>query len=108
MKKSMYWMLGTFLCFALFATNSNAQSITITTDTVWAAGTGPYTQTNLLINDATLTIEPGVMVKFNSGGLLKVQAGGRIMATGATFTWADGVNEWRGIQFVYWYSRIRL
>ena len=30
------------------------------------------------------------------------------MATGATFTWADGVNEWRGIQFVEGDSRSRL
>jgi len=108
MKKNMYWILGILFCLAVFATNSNAQSITISADTTWAAGTGPYTQTNLLINDATLTIEPGVIVKFNSGGLLKVQAGGRIMATGATFTWADGVNEWRGIQFVEGDSRSRL
>ena len=108
MKKNTYWIVGIFLCLAVFAANSNAQTTTIDTDTVWATGTGPYTQTNLFISDATLTIEPGVIVKFNDGGLLKVQAGGRIMATGATFTWADGVNEWRGIQFVEGDSRSRL
>jgi parallel beta-helix repeat protein len=108
MKKNTCWIVGIFLCLGIFAANLNAQNITIDTDTVWATGTGPYIQTNLFIIGATLTIQPDVIVKFNDGGLLKVQAGGRIMATGATFTWADGNNEWRGIEFVDGDSRSRL
>jgi Right handed beta helix region len=108
MKKNTCRLLGVFLCLVIFAANSNAQTITIDSDTVWATGTGPYTQTNIIISNATLTIEPGVVVKFNDAGLLKVHNGGRIMATGATFTWANGVNEWHGIQFVEGDSRSRL
>ena len=108
MKKNTCWIVGILLCLCIFAENSNAADRVIDTDTVWATGTGPHTQTNLFIRDATLTIEPDVIVKFNDGGLLKVQAGGRIVATGATFTWADGTNEWRGIQFVDGDSRSRL
>ena len=80
MEKNTCRWLGIFLCLVTFAANSNAQTITIDSDTVWATGTGPYIQTNLLISDAVLTIQPGVSVKFNNGGLLKVQPGGRIMA----------------------------
>ena len=107
MKRTRYWIFGICVCLSVFAANSNAADRFITADTVWATGTGPYTQTNLFI-DATLTVQPGVVVQFNDGGLLKVRAGGRIVATGVTFTWADGENEWNGIQFVEADSRSRL
>jgi len=46
---------------------------------------------------ATLTIEPGVTVKHTNGGLITVN--GTLNADGVKFTWADGQNEWNGIQF---------
>jgi hypothetical protein len=106
MKRNTCWISGIFLSLTLFAADSNA--LTISEDTVWATGTGPYTQTQLFISEATLTIEPNVVVKFNKDGFLRVREGGRITATGAMFTWANEGDEWNGIQFVEGDSRSRL
>jgi len=70
MKRTRYWIFGICVCLSVFAANSNAADRFITADTVWATGTGPYTQTNLFI-DATLTVQPGVVVQFNDGACSK-------------------------------------
>jgi parallel beta-helix repeat protein len=71
----------------------------ISVDTTWTAANGTY-----IINDnitvlagVTLTIEPGVTIKFGSGSQVTVY--GTLSASGVTFTWADGANQWRGIWF---------
>ncbi|MDA3918323.1 MAG: right-handed parallel beta-helix repeat-containing protein [Deltaproteobacteria bacterium] len=46
---------------------------------------------------ATLTIEPGTTVKVQPGNYFSVY--GTLVAEGAIFTWADGINEWDGIRF---------
>ncbi|MBM4288877.1 MAG: PKD domain-containing protein [Deltaproteobacteria bacterium] len=45
----------------------------------------------------SLTITSGRKVTFDAGGYLTVN--GTLKATGVTFTWADGANEWKGIGF---------
>jgi hypothetical protein len=58
--------------------------------------------------NAILTISEGIVVKVNPDVLIGVYSNGILDATGATFTWADGVNEWRGIYFSSPDSRNRL
>jgi parallel beta-helix repeat protein len=59
-------------------------------------------------NNSTLTISEGIIVKVNPDVLIGVYPNGFLDATGVTFTWADGVNEWRGIYFSNPDSRSRL
>lgn len=82
-----------FLAFLLVlaASNSNAQtnvSGVISTNTTWTKAGSPYIITNnLLVNSGvTLTIDPGVTVKFNPTFYLKIQ--GQIIASG---TQADSI-----------------
>ena len=42
-------------------------------------------------------MEPGAVVELSSG--VSISVSGELQATGAAFTWADGANEWRGIDF---------
>jgi len=66
-------------------------------DSSWDAS-GVYTVSGLTINaGASLSIAPGSTVKVNNGGQIHVY--GTLSASGVTFTWADGTNEWRGIEF---------
>ena len=44
-----------------------------------------------------LSISEGIIVALEADGLIWVQTG-VLEATGVTFTWADGINEWQGIQ----------
>ncbi len=86
MKKSMVWTAVVILTLGVSIGKSEA--LDITTDTVWPADT--YVMTNSLIikNSATLTIQTGATVTFSSDGLLWVQDGA-LDASGVTFTWAD-------------------
>ena len=64
----------------------------------WYSGGTYVVQGDITIaNGATLTIEPGTLVKLTSYGQITVN--GTLKATGVTFTWADGQNQWAGIRF---------
>lgn len=73
----------------------------ISQDTIWTKDKSPYiVQNNLTINSgSTLTVEPGVEVRFEEGALLTVN--GSIVAEGTpedTITFKSGDNEnWGGI-----------
>ncbi|PJC40728.1 MAG: hypothetical protein CO042_02205, partial [Parcubacteria group bacterium CG_4_9_14_0_2_um_filter_41_8] len=76
---------------AAFArTNISASSVNITEDTVWTLDNSPYVISDhaLLDVNATLTIEPGVVIKFIPNHYLrryngiKVSVGGKIIAQG--------------------------
>ena len=97
--------------FGILAFGGNsARPTTITGSEVWTAADNPHIVTeNLTIaSGGSLTIESGSLVKLSSNVLISVNDGGVWDATGATFTWADGVNEWRGIYFSSPDSRNRL
>ena len=57
----------------------------IMTDTVWTTADSPIIVTGTVtVVSGTLTISPGVTVKFNSGTELIVQTGGRLVAEGTS------------------------
>ncbi|HDY65641.1 MAG TPA: PEP-CTERM sorting domain-containing protein [Phycisphaerae bacterium] len=78
----------------------------ITTDTHWTAGNGPYiaTQSILVTNGATLTIDPGVEIRFDLNRALSVVSG-QLVARGTesepiTFTKnSAGDDRWGYISF---------
>jgi hypothetical protein len=80
---------------------------TITDKVKWTTYGSPYIVLgNITIAEGgTLTIEPGVRVELageeNNDLLTGVQinVSGTLIASGVTFTWADGQHQWRGIQF---------
>ena len=76
----------------------------LTGDTTWATGGGPYTVSgNFIIPAAyTLTIEPGVTVFFQTGAQMTVN--GRLVAEGTEFrqvrfAGVPGGGSWNGLQF---------
>ena len=74
-----------FLCIVLNGTivyGETPVSGNIMTDTTWTKGNSPYivTGTVQVYPDITLTIEPGVVIKFNQGAGLKI--GGKLIAQG--------------------------
>ena len=80
----------------------------ITTETTWTLTNSPYivTGTIQVLEGATLTIEPGVIVKFSKNTLLRI--GGELIADGTetqmlTFTSnepAPSAGDWGPIEFV--------
>jgi len=82
----------------------------ITIDAVWneAPGTRYRVQSFAIQDPGRLFISDGIEVALNADGYIWVQSGGVLDATGVTFTWADEVNEWRGINFHYSDSRSQL
>jgi parallel beta-helix repeat protein len=72
---------------------------TISTDTTWTVAEGYHLIKGsfTIPEGVTLTIEPGVVVEMGSG--VQITVNGTLNANGATFTWADGANQWRGIGF---------
>lgn len=105
MKRSVVCAAVVILVLGVFIDKSEA--LDITTNTVWPVDTYLITNNLIIKNNATLTIESGAIVKFSADGLLWVQDGA-LDATGVTFTWEDGANEWRGIYFSNSDSRNRL
>lgn len=112
--------LGAWLLAGLLVCGPNAIAQTevggwIAESTVWTLGRSPYvvTQDIILATNATLTIEPGVEIRFNQGTGLTVQ--GRLLAEGTParrirFTRNDqaGATGWTRIDFLPgpWESRI--
>ena len=82
----------------------------ISSDTTWDLAGSPYIVSYgvTVYQDATLTIQPGVEVKFNSTGSLNIgsygSSAGRLVANGTEgneilFTANDSENPWSGIYF---------
>jgi hypothetical protein len=79
----------------------------ITADTTWALAGSPY---NInahidILNGSTLTIEPGVVVRFQGGYLMTIYSGGSIIAKGTpsnhiTFERPSGGDRWKKIWFL--------
>lgn len=94
----------------IFITGAKATDITgsVTSNTIWTAANNPYVIVNSIeVNSGvTLTIEPGVIVKFNSGRYLHVR--GTLNANGVTFTGNAGVTKgfWDGIYVSYEYYEV--
>jgi hypothetical protein len=91
--------------------DGNVQNVStnITADTTWTAAGGPYVLTAdvAVVGPATLTIEPGATVFFNSPAGLTVRDGGRIVAEGTeherirfTRNPATFAASWDGLTFI--------
>lgn len=84
---------------------TNAVGGLISSDTTWYASNAVYTVTNTVTvaSNVTLTIEPGVTVRFRQGTGLTVR--GRLVAVGTptqriTFTRHPGDTTWERIMFI--------
>jgi len=74
------------------------QGHTIYGDETWYSGGTYVVQGSIAVaQGGSLTIEPGVRVEMSGGKQIYVN--GTLNSDGALFTWADGINEWRGIHF---------
>lgn len=99
-----------FLALGFIVFSANATDITgsVTSNTTWTAAGSPYIIVNNIevSSTATLTIENGVEVKFNSGRYLHVR--GTLNATGVKFTGNSGVTKgfWDGIYVSYEYYEV--
>lgn len=79
--------------------------VVIATDTTWGVAGSPYAFTNNVVvaSNATLTIEPGVTVRFGQGCGMTIH--GRLLADGAegqpvVFTRYPGDTTWERLMFV--------
>jgi len=81
-----FLILLPFLFFPALTLGQTPVSGSITTDTTWTAANSPYVATQITVNSGvTLTIEPGVVVKFQStGSYLKVNGTLRAEGTEAS------------------------
>lgn len=101
--------LGGQLPFTLAAPLATNVSSDIVADTTWTPANSPYvvtTQTVSVRNDATLTVEPGVEVRFEAGSQLQVRDGGQLYAIGTAtqpITFTSNITQvrgaWSGIRF---------
>lgn len=102
-------VLGGQLPFTFAAPLATNVSSDIVADTTWTVAGSPYvvtTQTVAVRNDATLTVEPGVEVRFDADSQLQVRDGGQLYAVGSTtqpITFTSNVTQvrgaWSGIRF---------
>ena len=104
MKNSIPIILCT-LFVSLFASAQTNITANISTNTTFTEANSPYVIVNSIevSPGITLTVQPGVTVKFNSGTYLHVR--GTLNANGATFTGNAGVTKgfWDGIYVSYEY-----
>jgi len=99
------WLPCVSVQAAALSTAIDSFSGVIAADTIWRATNSPYTVTGSLtvVEAATLTIEPGVTVRFRQGCGLRVN--GRLLADGTpgqpvTFTRYPGDATWERMMFV--------
>jgi PKD repeat protein len=85
--------------------NNSRSNTIISTDTTWTLSNSPYNVTgNVLVESgATLTIDPGVVVRMGAGNYIQVE--GKLIAEGTankmiTFTLQKS-NYWNSIKFTY-------
>nr|NQU90573.1 right-handed parallel beta-helix repeat-containing protein [Bacteroidota bacterium] len=102
MKKTLTLLTAILLSIAVFP--STDLSGTISADMTLDLAGSPYIITgNVTVNNAaTLTVEAGVEVKFNSGRALYINDGASIVATDALFTSnlvSPASGDWTTIQF---------
>ena len=99
------------IAFVLIASISIASATDVSgwikTDTTWNLTGSPYNVTDdVKVLHATLTIDPGVTVNFEERTLLRISAGGKLLAEGTsedkiTFTGAEKTKGyWEGIVFM--------
>jgi len=102
MKNSTLLILCT-LFFSLFASAQTNITGSISTNTTFTTANSPYVIVNSIevSPGITLTVQPGVTVKFNAGTYLHVR--GTLNANGASFTGNAGVTKgfWDGIYVSY-------
>jgi hypothetical protein len=109
------------LAVALIITVAHGQTIItggIYSDTTWSHANSPFIiYDTVIIHGVTLTIQPGVTVKFQNNGLLQARNnGGRILASGTaadsiTFTsnsTSPHAGIYSGIAFDWWSARISI
>ncbi|MEW6096023.1 MAG: T9SS type A sorting domain-containing protein [bacterium] len=106
------------LCSSIFIAvfiSPFAQATTITTgisatsSVTWGTQGSPYIIPNPIIVEGTLTIEPGVEVRFGQNSGMTIQGNGILIAEGTpnstiTFTSHQDIHTkgyWKGIQFTY-------
>ena len=74
------------------------QGHTVYGQETWYSGGTYVIQENITVaQGATLTIQPGTIVELSGG--VAIYVSGTLNATGVTFNWADGKNQWTGISF---------
>ena len=107
--RSILVFISIFLAFIYIYTASAEESVsgTISTNTTWTLANSPYTVTNdiTVASGVTLTIEPGVEVKFDAGKKLEIE--GTLIARGTssdkiTFTSSaasPAAGDWGYIRF---------
>ncbi|MFA5781034.1 MAG: right-handed parallel beta-helix repeat-containing protein, partial [Bacteroidales bacterium] len=100
MKKTLFFAILALSINAIAQTNVPGGNVSGT----WTIAGSPYLiQGSIqILNDSTLTIEPGVTVNFQ--GTYKMYVQGRVIAIGTAkdtiiFTSANPTNGWRGIRF---------
>ena len=108
MKKYYFIFLFSLSLFLVSIDNSFAQtevSEKITVDTTWTKSNSPYivTGTVNIYPGATLTIEPGVVVKLDSS--ISIQIGGELIARGTEtdsiyFIQSKQGVRWENIRFI--------
>ncbi|MFN8533644.1 MAG: caspase family protein [Dehalococcoidia bacterium] len=96
---------GAALTSGLLAAPAHADTpwnTAVTTDTTWTTGGSPYIVSGEISvsPNVTLTIDPGVTVRFNADGGFNVQGNGAIVAIGnvgqpIVFTTNTGATRWR-------------
>lgn len=106
------WLTG--VIFGLHCTQNNpvdvqkasriAHESRISQDETWSSRQEHIIVKDVLVQNATLTIEPGSVIKFQPGTSLKIQSGGKLVAKGSAsdsifFTNTKADSPWAQLEF---------